>query len=66
MTIDPRNQVCYLIHPLYHYRLGRVFEEKGFRDRAAEQYAKFLQYWKDADEKIPEKADARQRLAKLK
>jgi serine/threonine protein kinase/tetratricopeptide (TPR) repeat protein len=66
MTIDPKNQVRYLIHPLYHYRLGRVFEEKGFRDRAAEQYTKFLQYWKDADEKIPEKADARQRLAKLK
>jgi len=66
ITIDPKNQVRYLIHPLYHYRLGRVFEEKGFRDRAAEQYTKFLQYWKDADEKIPEKADARQRLAKLK
>jgi tetratricopeptide (TPR) repeat protein len=66
MTIDPKNQVRYLIHPLYHYRLGRVFGEKGFQDRAAEQYTKFLQYWKDADEKIPEKADARQRLAKLK
>jgi serine/threonine protein kinase len=66
ITINRKNQVRYLIHPLYHYRLGRVYEEKGVRDKAVEQYMKFLVYWKDADEKIPEKADARQRIARLK
>jgi len=66
MTIDPKTQVRYLIHPLYHYRLGRIYEEKGALDKASGQYKKFLEYWKDADEKIPEKADARARLARLK
>jgi tetratricopeptide (TPR) repeat protein len=66
MTIDPKNQVRYLIHPLYHYRLGRVLEEKGDREKARLQYEKFLECWKTADAKHPEPADARRRLAALK
>jgi tetratricopeptide (TPR) repeat protein len=66
MTIDPKNQVRYLIPPLYHYRLGRVLEEKGEKDKARLQYQKFLDCWKSADARHPEQADARQRLAKLK
>ena len=57
ITIDPKNQVRYLIHPLYHYRLGRVLEEKGDKEKARLQYEIFLECWKDAD--------ARQRLAAL-
>jgi tetratricopeptide (TPR) repeat protein len=65
-TIDPNNQVCYLIHPLYHYRLGLVYEQKGEKARAASEYEKFLAYWKDADPGLPEVEDARKRLAGLK
>jgi serine/threonine protein kinase/Flp pilus assembly protein TadD len=65
MTIDPKNPARYLIHPLYHYRLGRVLEEKGDRSGAAAEYRKFLEYWKDADPSHPEPADARRRLAGL-
>jgi len=61
-TIDPSNQVRYLIHPLYHYRLGRVLEEKGDKAGAAVEYRKFLEFWKDADASHPELADARRRL----
>ncbi len=66
MTIDPANQVRYLIHPLYHYRLGRVLEQKGEKIEAAAQYEKFLRCWKDADSSHPELADARRRFAALK
>jgi serine/threonine protein kinase/tetratricopeptide (TPR) repeat protein len=65
MTIDPKNQVRWLIHPLYHYRLGRVLEEKGDKAGAAVEFRKFLEYWKDADATHPELADARSRLAVL-
>jgi tetratricopeptide (TPR) repeat protein len=65
MTVDPGNRIRYLIHPLYHYRLGRVLEEKGDRAGAAGEYRKFLEYWKDADKTHPELADARKRLAAL-
>jgi tetratricopeptide (TPR) repeat protein len=65
MTVDPANRIRYLIHPLYHYRLGRILEEKGDKPVAAGEYRKFLEYWKDADKTHPELADARKRLAAL-
>jgi serine/threonine protein kinase/Tfp pilus assembly protein PilF len=65
-TIDPKNQVRYLIHPLYHYRLGRVYEDKGEKAKATNEYQKFLEYWKDVDAKHPELADAKKRLDALK
>jgi tetratricopeptide (TPR) repeat protein len=64
-TIDPSNRVRWMISPLYHYRLGRVLEEKGDKAGAAVEYRKFLEYWKDADPTHPEPADARKRLAAL-
>ena len=63
LTIDPADQVRYLMSPLYHYRLGRVLEEKGDRAGGRAEYAKFLEGWKDADPSHPELADARRRLA---
>ena len=54
-----------MISPLYHYRLGRVLEEKGDKAAAAVEYRKFLEFWKDADPAHPEPADARRRLAGL-
>ena len=63
-TIDPSNQVRWMISPLYHYRLGRILEEKGDKAGAAVEYRKFLEYWKDADPTHPELADARKRLGK--
>jgi tetratricopeptide (TPR) repeat protein len=63
LTIDPANQVRYLMSPLYHYRLGRVLEEKGDRAAARAEYEKFLDGWKSADPGHPELADARRRLA---
>jgi serine/threonine protein kinase/tetratricopeptide (TPR) repeat protein len=65
MTVDPKDQVRWLISPLYHYRLGRVLEEMGDRAGAAAEYRKFLEYWKDADRSHPELADTRRRLAGL-
>ena len=63
LTIDPANQARGWMSPLYHYRLGRVLEEKGDRAGARAEYAKFLEGWKDADPSHPELADARRRMA---
>jgi len=65
-AIDPKSQLRMLIPPLYHYRFGRVLEEKGERERAVLEYGKFLKYWADADPRFVELMDARKRLAKLK
>ena len=49
-----------------YYRLGQVYERSGWRDKAIQKYEEFLDIWKDADPGLPEVADARQRLEKLK
>jgi tetratricopeptide (TPR) repeat protein len=64
-TIDPKNRLRMLIHPLYHYRFGRVLEEKGEKGRARLEYEKFLKYWAEADPRFVELKDARARLAAL-
>jgi hypothetical protein len=45
---------------------GRVAEQQGDKVKAAEQYRKFLDRWKDADPGIPEVEEAKKRLAGLK
>jgi tetratricopeptide (TPR) repeat protein len=64
-TIDPKNRLRMLIHPLYHYRFGRVLDEKGDKDQARIEYRKFLEYWRDADPGLREVEDAKKRLAGL-
>jgi tetratricopeptide (TPR) repeat protein len=66
ITFDPNSKDRSLINPVYHYLLAELYEEKGFKDKAIEQYEKFLDIWKDADEDLPELIDAKTRLARLK
>jgi tetratricopeptide (TPR) repeat protein len=54
------------LYPKSYYMLGQVFEKTGDRSRAIENYAKFLDLWKNADPGLPEVADAQKRLAGLK
>jgi tetratricopeptide (TPR) repeat protein len=49
-----------------YYLLGLAYEKSGWNEKAVEKYEEFLDIWKNADPGIPEIADARQRLARLK
>jgi tetratricopeptide (TPR) repeat protein len=52
-------------YPRSFHLLGRIFEEMGEKDRAAEATKVFLSLWKNADRGLPELADARKRLRRL-
>ena len=65
ITFDPESTVRYLIHPRYHFRLAKLYEEKGSRGKAIEHYEKFLELWKDADPGLAEFEEARKSLAGL-
>ena len=55
-----------LFLPGVHKRLGELYEAKGQRDKALEQYRLFIDLWKDADPALqPKVTDARQRVAAL-
>jgi serine/threonine protein kinase/tetratricopeptide (TPR) repeat protein len=55
-----------LIHPLIHYRMANLYDQKGWAGKAEEHYKRFLDLWKEADPALPEVADARERVAELK
>jgi tetratricopeptide (TPR) repeat protein len=63
MQYDPDMRL--LIHPKYHYRLGKLYEEKGLIEKAIEEYETFIEIWKDAEKDRPELIDAKKRLARL-
>jgi serine/threonine protein kinase/Tfp pilus assembly protein PilF len=65
LTFDPGSKDRRLIHPKSHYRLAKLYETKGYSVKAIEQYEKFLEIWKDADEDLPELMDAKKRLTTL-
>jgi tetratricopeptide (TPR) repeat protein/predicted Ser/Thr protein kinase len=49
-----------------YYLLGLAYEKSGWNNKAIAQYEEFLDIWKNADPGIPEIADAKERLNKLK
>ena len=65
ITFDPQQKERYLVHPVYHYRLAKLYQEKSWTGKAIEQYEKFLDIWKDADPGIAEVEDAKKRLLGL-
>jgi serine/threonine protein kinase/tetratricopeptide (TPR) repeat protein len=65
LAFDPEEESRYLIHPLYYYRLGILYEQTGATAKAREQYERFLELWKNADLNREEVKDARSRLASL-
>jgi len=50
---------------LSRYELGKLYEQMGQADRAEEEYSKFLDMWSEADEGLPQLAEAASRLTAL-
>jgi serine/threonine protein kinase/tetratricopeptide (TPR) repeat protein len=53
-------------YPQGFYLLGKIYEKKGDKKLAIENYEKFLTLWKDADKDLPDLIEAKARLEKLR
>ncbi len=49
-------------HALSHYELGKIYQEMGRSADAQREFSEFLEMWSEADEGLPQVADAQQRL----
>ncbi len=65
ITFDPMSRSRFLVHPELHYRLAKLYEQKGLNSRAAEHYRKFLDLWKEADAALPDVEEVKKRLSAL-
>jgi len=66
IDVNPKTREWRLIYPKYHYRLAKLYQIKNLNKKAIEQYEKFLEIWKNAEENLPEFIDAKKQIAKLK
>jgi tetratricopeptide (TPR) repeat protein/tRNA A-37 threonylcarbamoyl transferase component Bud32 len=65
VTFDPAGNDRRLINPKFHYRLGVLYEQKGFKDKAIQEYKKFIEICGNVEPPLVEVEDARLRLAAL-
>jgi tetratricopeptide (TPR) repeat protein len=66
VRFDPSQTDWRLRNPRYHYRLARLYEQVGQKEKAAQSYQKFLKICALADPNNPEIVDAKNRLAFLR
>jgi tetratricopeptide (TPR) repeat protein/class 3 adenylate cyclase len=55
-----------VFYPKSYHLLGKIYEKQNDRKRAIQNYEKFLDIWKDADEDLPDLIDAKRRLSALR
>jgi tetratricopeptide (TPR) repeat protein len=48
-----------------HYQLGKIYEQKGDKDKARKYYNEFVNIWKEGDEDLPDLINSKKKLVKL-
>jgi tetratricopeptide (TPR) repeat protein len=65
-SLKPQSQDRRLIHPRYYYRLGKLYQKKGLKEKAIQSFNKFIKLWKDCDPIFqPLIKDARKRVREM-
>jgi len=66
INFDPTNTDRRAVPLIYHYRLAKLYEQKGWKGKAIEHYERFLSLWEDVESMPSDVEDARKRLTGLK
>lgn len=62
----PGQKDWHLTHPIYHFLLAKLYEEKGHASKAVNQHEQYLGLMQDCDPGIAEVEEAKKRLARLR
>jgi tetratricopeptide (TPR) repeat protein len=65
MKYDIVNGQWHLINPKYYYRLAQLYEKKGQHKKAAAEYRKVIDIWKDTDMYLDKLQNAKERVKLL-
>jgi tetratricopeptide (TPR) repeat protein len=65
-AMSPSRKWASLFEPRYVLETARLLEKTGDKAGARAEYERFLDYWKQADSNLPELAEARRAVARLK
>jgi tetratricopeptide (TPR) repeat protein len=63
LTPDMSSKWTAMLEPRYVLEVARLLDESGDKDGARKEYERFLEFWKDADEGLPELEEARDYVA---
>ncbi len=55
-----------VLYPKSFFLLGKIYQQKGDKKLAVDNYERFLTLWKEADGGLPELVDAQTQLSKLR
>jgi len=64
--LDPKNTGNILVHPFSRFRLAKLYEATGQREKAVEQYEKVAAIWANADPGLLLVDEAREKLQALR
>ncbi len=66
LVYGPEAKFVSVVEPRYVLELARLLEKTGDRSSALKEYERFLDFWKQADPGLPELAEARRAVARLR
>jgi eukaryotic-like serine/threonine-protein kinase len=66
LTYGPQSKFVAVFEPRYLLELARLLEKTGDKTGALKEYQRFLELWKNADADLPELAEARRAVARLR
>jgi eukaryotic-like serine/threonine-protein kinase len=66
LTVGPKQKWTAMYEPRYVLEIARLLEQSGDLSGALKEYERFLEFWKDADSDLPELAESKRAVARLR
>jgi eukaryotic-like serine/threonine-protein kinase len=66
LTTGPNQKWTAMYEPRYVLEIARLLDQSGDKSGALKEYERFLEFWKNADNDLPELAESKRAVARLR